>query len=282
MTLLRMCKNLPARMPPSLTVGNNALSVFVSKNAAAGVGLNLCGARLISLATNDLSTMSAVSNTFENVKAVILSAHKSTTPREKVNFYNSWAGNYDQDVAVLDYRAPALAANCISSHFSGAPEAAVVLDVACGTGLVAKQMKQRGFGRFLGVDGSDAMLQVARRSGLYRDLKQCLLGEEPLPSQWGLCDVVVVVGALSVGQVPVGAVRHFCRATKPGGIICMTTRSNQDNLEYKATLERELRQMEQEGLWACVEVAEEKDWERAVSEQEVGYISGAVYLYKKL
>lgn len=62
----------------------------------------------------------------------------------------------------------------------------------------------------------------------------------------------------------------------------MTTRSNRDNVEYKAALERELKQMEQEGLWTCVEFTEVEDWERAVSEQEHGYISGAVYLYKKL
>ncbi|KAM9729143.1 methyltransferase-like protein 27 isoform 2-T3 [Menidia menidia] len=226
--------------------------------------------------------MSSANNTFENVKAVILSAHKSTTSREKVSFYNSWAENYDQDVAVLEYRAPSLAANCISSHFSGAREAALVLDVACGTGLVAKQMKQYGFGQFVGVDGSEAMLDAARKNGFYRDLKQSLLGEEPLPSEWGLFDVVVIVGALSVGQVPVGAVRQLCKATKPGGYICMTTRSNQDNLEYKATLELELRQMEKEGLWTCVEVTEVDKWERAVSDQEDGYIPGAVYLYKKL
>lgn len=40
--------------------------------------------------------MSAVTNTFENVKEVILSAHESSTTREKLNFYNSWAQNYDQ------------------------------------------------------------------------------------------------------------------------------------------------------------------------------------------
>lgn len=40
--------------------------------------------------------MSAVTNTIENVKAVILSAHESSTSREKVDFYNVWAENYDQ------------------------------------------------------------------------------------------------------------------------------------------------------------------------------------------
>lgn len=128
----------------------------------------------------------------------------------------------------------------------------------------------------------------------------------------------MIVGALSVGQVPAGVVRDLCKATKPGwldavttaiyqyllkiqqlnfihlttplhcflfplgGYICMTTRSNHDNLEYKADLEHEMKQMEAEGLWSCVEVTEAEDWERAVSAQEDGYISGVVYLYKKL
>lgn len=227
--------------------------------------------------------MAAVTNTYESVKATILSAHESTTSAEKINFYNSWAENYDQDVAVLDYSAPSHAANSIASHFSGDRGAAVVLDVACGTGLVAKQMRRHGFGHFVGIDGSEAMLELAKETGLYQNLKQSMLGEEPLPVQWaGLFDVVVIVGALSVGQVPVCAVRELCKSTKPGGYVCMTTRSNRDNVEYKAALERELKQMEDEGLWCCAEVTEVEDWERAVSEQEEGYITGVVYLYKKL
>lgn len=61
----------------------------------------------------------------------------------------------------------------------------------------------------------------------------------------------------------------------------MTTRGNCNNIEYKVSLELELEQMEQEGLWTRVEVTEVEDWERAVSEEEHGYIPGAVYLYKK-
>ncbi|XP_047235095.1 methyltransferase-like protein 27 isoform X1 [Girardinichthys multiradiatus] len=226
--------------------------------------------------------MSANSNTFDSVKAAILSAHKSTTSEEKVSFYNRWAETYDRDVAVLDYCAPSLAANSISSHFNAVREAAVVLDVACGTGLVAKQMKKLRFGHFVGVDGSEAMLDKARETGLYQDLKQSLLGEEPLPVQWAdTFDVVVIVGALSVGQVSFSVIRDLYNVTKPGGYICMTTRSNYDNLEYKAALESELRQIEEEELWTCLEVTEVEDWERAVSEEEDGYISGAVYVYKK-
>lgn len=52
--------------------------------------------RLSVLVFTGYYTMSAVTNTFENVKAVILSAHESSTTVEKLNFYNSWAQNYDQ------------------------------------------------------------------------------------------------------------------------------------------------------------------------------------------
>lgn len=47
------------------------------------------------------------------------------------------------------------------------------------------QLKKLGFGNFVGVDGSTGMLELATQSGLYQDLKQVMLGEEPLPVQWG-------------------------------------------------------------------------------------------------
>lgn len=47
------------------------------------------------------------------------------------------------------------------------------------------QMRRHGFGHFVGIDGSDAMLELARKSGLYQDLKLSMLGDEPLPVQWG-------------------------------------------------------------------------------------------------
>lgn len=46
--------------------------------------------------------------------------------------------------------------------------------------------------------------------------------------------------------------------------------SSRDNVDHKASLERGLKQMEDEGLWAFLGVSED------------GYISGAVFLYKKL
>ena len=67
----------------------------------------------------------------------------------------------------------------------------------------------------------------------------------------------------------------------PGGYVCMTTRGNHDNLEYKAALENELALMEGAGLWGHVAITEVEDWEKAVAEPEKGYIPGVVYVYRK-
>ncbi|KAM6911565.1 methyltransferase-like protein 27 [Lycodopsis pacificus] len=127
---------------------------------------------------------------------------------------------------VLGYDAASHEAKSISFFFSGDREAAVVLDVACGTGLVTKRDDS---GHFWGIDGSTAMLEEAQKKGLYQDLKQSILGEQLLPVQ-------------RVGYV---------------GMAC---RESVDNLEYKAALERELKQMEEEGLWSCVAVTEVENW----------------------
>ncbi|KAJ3589140.1 hypothetical protein NHX12_009988, partial [Muraenolepis orangiensis] len=226
-----------------------------------------------------------------------------------------------QDVAILDYRAPGLAAKSVSSSFTGDPGAALVLDVACGTGLVARQMKQHGFGHFVGVDGSKGMLELAKNTGLYEDVRQCMLGDEELPVQWGSFDVVLIVGALLVGHVPVGVTKELCKATKPGeasvlgsspplpahskpstlskseaclkknwtlyynlsplgGLVCMTTRKCPDNAQYSASLEQQLKLMEEEGLWSCVNVTHVEEWQRAVWEHDEGYARGCVYLYR--
>ena len=42
-----------------------------------------------------------------------------------------------QDVAALQYRAPRLAVDCLMQALPGPHHAALILDAACGTGLVA-------------------------------------------------------------------------------------------------------------------------------------------------
>ncbi|KAJ8347682.1 hypothetical protein SKAU_G00262710 [Synaphobranchus kaupii] len=225
--------------------------------------------------------MANPSRTFSDVRSIVLSCHNTKAVEEKINFYNNWAVNYEQDLATMDYRAPRLAAECLSSSFEGDRDKAVVLDVACGTGLVCTWLQKKGFQHFVGLDGSNEMLEVAKSKGLYQELKQCILGTTALPIQAETYDVVLIVGALSVSHLPVTTIRELWQFAKPGGYVCATTRGNADNKEYKNDLERILSEMEKEGLWHRVSVMEVEDWEKSVSEQELGYIPGTVYLYRK-
>lgn len=46
-------------------------------------------------------------------------------------------------------------------------------------------MKKHGFEHFVGLDGSRRMLELAKNTGLYEDVRQCMLGDEELPVQGG-------------------------------------------------------------------------------------------------
>lgn len=223
------------------------------------------------------------------VRARVGASHGITDLAHKLHFYDQWAPDYDQDVAALQYRAPQLAVDCLTQALPGPPHAALILDVACGTGLVAAELQARGFLQLHGVDGSPGMLEQARARGLYQRLSLCTLGQEPLPSSEGTFDAVLVVGALSDGQVPCSAVPELLRVTKPGGLLCLTTRTNPSNLHYKEALEATLARLEQARAWERLVAWPVDQWELATSELEVGpgtsdsdgFISGIVYLYRK-
>ncbi|NXT44284.1 MET27 protein, partial [Pelecanoides urinatrix] len=156
---------------------------------------------------------------------------------------------------------------------------------ACPSVRLSPQLHRRGFRCLHGVDGSAGMLERARSTGLYRQLWRCVLGQEPLPAPAEHYDAVTVVGALGEGQVPSGAMPELLRVTRPGGFLCLTTRSNPSNLWYKAELEAALERLERQGAWQKVLAREVERWERATSEEEstqgTGYISGVVYVYRK-
>nr|XP_012304655.1 Williams-Beuren syndrome chromosomal region 27 protein isoform X2 [Aotus nancymaae] len=169
------------------------------------------------------------------VLARVGAAHGIPDLAQKLHFYDQWAPDYDQDVATLQYRAPRLAVDCLTQAFPGPPHSALILDVACGTGLVAAELQAQGFFQLHGVDGSPEMLKQARARGLYQCLRLCTLGQEPLPSPEGTFDAVLIVGALSDGQVPCSVIPELLRVTKPGMSHCAWPYSK--NLEKRGISE---------------------------------------------
>nr|XP_033495688.1 methyltransferase-like protein 27 [Epinephelus lanceolatus]XP_033495689.1 methyltransferase-like protein 27 [Epinephelus lanceolatus]XP_033495690.1 methyltransferase-like protein 27 [Epinephelus lanceolatus]XP_033495691.1 methyltransferase-like protein 27 [Epinephelus lanceolatus] len=231
--------------------------------------------------------MSDSSRTVEDVRSLIQS-RKGFNPQQMMKFFDNWAETYEQDVKILNYREPNLAVDFLNANFPGSHEEAQVLDVACGSGLVAKLMAELGFKHFVGVDGSNSMLELAAKTGLYQDLKLALLEPEPLPTQTGAFDVVIIVSALRDGSVPASAVRQLCQAAKPGGYICMTRvdSASDPKQTYKVSLEKELQLIEEEGLWTPVDTKEMDKFyidpfNNYDNEQSDQYVGGTIYLYMR-
>ncbi|CAJ1061265.1 methyltransferase-like protein 27 isoform X1 [Xyrichtys novacula] len=204
-----------------------------------------------------------------------------------MKFYDSWAQTYEKDSEMIHYRAPNLVVDYLDANYPGSPGGVQVLDVACGSGLVAKLMSKLGFRHFVGVDGSKGMLELAAKTGLYQDLRLALLGTQPLPADSGVFGLVVIIGALRAGFVPVSVLRELCQAAKPGGYICMSRvePKSESAANYRLSMERELQLMEEEGLWTQISTGDMDRYMMNVyntyEETTEQYLRGTVYLYKR-
>lgn len=95
-----------------------------------------------------------------------------------------------------------------------------VLDVACGTGIVARTVAERSGGaRIVGVDINEGMLAVARR--LRPDLEWHHGDAADLPFQDDTFDAVLCQASLMYFPDRAEAVAEMARVTRPGGSVAV-------------------------------------------------------------
>ena len=99
--------------------------------------------------------------------------------------------------------------------------------MGCGTGLVGKYLKERGFNHLHGVDASSGMLHQARQKGVYTDLDELYLGKpESFPAKFiDNFDVVTATGILAEGHLDCSVFEEMLLALKQGGYAFFTTRT---------------------------------------------------------
>lgn len=170
-------------------------------------------------------------------------------PREVADRYDEWAKGYDHDLASWSYQAPEVVAEQVVSR---TPEMASVLDVGCGTGLVGRALRARGFsGQILGLDLSAASLDVARRCGAYDSLARADL-QQPLPHADDSVDALVCVGVMTYLPDVDAAWREFARVVRPGGLLVATQR---EDLWHTRSCQSLVDQLQDEDVWTALEVA---------------------------
>jgi predicted TPR repeat methyltransferase len=170
-------------------------------------------------------------------------------PRAVATRYDEWARSYDDDLASWSYQAPARVADTVLAHRPGVGS---VLDAGCGTGLVGRALRERGFaGRLAGVDLSQASLDLAEEGGVYDSLAQADL-QEPLPLDDDSTDAVVCVGVMTYLPAVEAIWRELARVTRPGGVVVVTQREDLwESRGCQAVVDR----LQAEGVWTALEVA---------------------------
>ena len=169
-------------------------------------------------------------------------------PREVAHRYDEWAGTYEADLAAWDYRAPAVVAELARAHH---PDAGSVLDVGCGTGLVGKELRARGFaGRIIGLDISPSSLRVAGEGAAYDRLEQADL-QRPLDLEDDVVEVLVCAGVMTYLPEVEAVWREFARVVRSTGLVVVTQR---EDLWEPRRCPEIIDRLTSEGVWTPLEV----------------------------
>lgn len=149
-------------------------------------------------------------------------------------YYEEWADKYDDDVRSEQYSGPAYIADLlkrlpINDDTMVDPEnpEISILDAGCGTGLVGKELADRGYRRIDGFDISPEMTDKAQKTGAYRSLR----GNVDLTQRMhdypdDQYDVTVSCGVFTLGHVPPQSLLELVRVTKKNGLIVLSTRNS--------------------------------------------------------
>jgi SAM-dependent methyltransferase len=142
-----------------------------------------------------------------------------------------------------------------------------VLDVACGTGIVARTAADRlkGAGAVVGVDVNEAMLTVAR--GIRSDIEWRHGDVAKLPFADGSFDVALCQMALMFFPDRVGALREMRRVVTPGGTVAIVVPGRLESQPaYGPLVEIAARHAGPEALsllgayWTCGDIDELRSW----------------------
>ena len=157
-----------------------------------------------------------------------LAGESNASPDEIAAYYDTWASaNYDDDVAAWGYEAPQRVAHMVAEHFDGVADLADValLDAGCGTGGVGQALHEQGLRNLVGGDFTPASVEAARARAIYRTVDHLDLNER-LDFDDGAFDAAVCVGVFSYLQDTEGTIKEMLRATRTGGIVIFTQRTD--------------------------------------------------------
>ena len=142
--------------------------------------------------------------------------------------YDKWAEKYDEILECSSaYESNQYAAQKLLKYIKD-KENAILLEVPCGTGMTGEVVQKAGFCNIDGTDLSNAMLEEAKRKGIYRKVfKSCVTDTSKMVCPANTYDGAYSVKGISVGMLELApTVNEMLRVTKPNGILVYTVNLN--------------------------------------------------------
>jgi predicted TPR repeat methyltransferase len=171
------------------------------------------------------------------------STESETVERDYDTFAES--GAYDETFDEWGYVGPLTAAAIARNYV---PLHSRILDAACGSGLTGTSLHNLGYNNIDGIDISMGLLELAGRTGAYRNLDRVDMQAFPLPFEDGSFDAVHFIGALTYFETN-QILRELCRIVRSGGFVVFSQR---DDIMRDDNYGEKLRELEEDGLWTRV------------------------------
>lgn len=176
--------------------------------------------------------------------------YASKSNEELAERYDAWAKDYDADVFSYGYKIPAVIGGFACRYVrlgSGA-----ILDAGAGTGIMGEILALLGYDNLVAMDLSRGMLDVAATKGIYRELRQMVLGEH-LDFPDNAFAATVACGVLSLGHAPPSSFDELIRVTSPEGHIIFSVRAD---VYLNGGFKEKQEALEQAGKWRAVTITD--------------------------
>jgi len=178
----------------------------------------------------------------------------STNPRAVAAYYDEWAATYDETLENWDYQAPNDAAVSLCEYLKSGDD---ILDVGCGTGLLAKAISRHLDCRIEGIDISATSLEKAEEQGFYNRLQRHDLQATPLPIAENAFDAAACVGVMTYIEDAADLLADLCRVIRPGGYILFTQR---DDRWIETKFDSLIKRFEERKLWTPLKISKAKPY----------------------
>ena len=175
------------------------------------------------------------------------------SPEKIIDYYKNWAATYDKDV-IDNYYGIQLISDLLHNSLQQAeykhtpvPMATTsVVDVGCGTGLLAAPLHKLGYEQLDGIDLSSEMINKAHKTGRYRQLFAGIDINHSIPTELQHSyHAAICLGVFTPGHVQPESLYGIAELMLPGGVMVISTRvPYYEQTNYQAVSD----QIERDGL----------------------------------